>query len=370
MTTLIWKWKLDSSLAISLCLNLCFWVSICGSLNAEARVSRMDPKRLQEFVTTSASRGHFSGVIGVLDATGNAIWATGGQTHLGGPVPSLKTRFHMASLSKMFTHIAALRAHEKGVLDLDLAVRSQLPSNLKAPSRTEKNLGEITVRDLLHHAPGYKITSNALKEVLQEEVWTEQDLLDNIEIQKVKDPFYCNACFDLAGIVIEHSTKRNLMELFREEISRSSESVSYDQPLLDLSKEAKRDLASGMWQVGFLWTDNFFNLNTASGNASFRGAGSLIASAEELFSVLRNLNSAGGAQSVAPNVLDSLMKSASFGPYGGGLIKTKLERWGDLYWHNGAEPTGYSSALFFCLRRTCQHFCSRISTRKTVPKNS
>lgn len=91
--------------------------------------------------------------LGVL--VGDEVRSAGfGVTHLEHPLPvDATTVFQAASISKLFTALAAQRLAEQGVVDLDSPVRRWLPGlELADPSVAEK----LTLHHLLTHQAGFE----------------------------------------------------------------------------------------------------------------------------------------------------------------------------------------------------------------------
>lgn len=115
---------------------------------------RMDDARLASTLDTElrrlAAADRFSGV--VLVARGDRIVYQGafGRRNLSAPTPiSPTTRFHMASMGKMFTSVAIAQLIEQGRLSLDDSLGALLPEHAWTPQARG-----ITVRQLLSHRAG------------------------------------------------------------------------------------------------------------------------------------------------------------------------------------------------------------------------
>lgn len=91
--------------------------------------------------------------VAVVDVRGGATrsWQQGiGRLRLDGPPMPHDAVFRVASVSKLFTAVAAMRLVERGELDLDRPVRDYVPEFVP----TNPHGGEVTVRQLLQHQGG------------------------------------------------------------------------------------------------------------------------------------------------------------------------------------------------------------------------
>lgn len=146
---------------------------------------------------------------------GGVIYSRGyGRANLEYDVPiTPATIFHVASVSKQFTAMAAILLAGDGKLSLDDDVRKYLP---EVPDFGKK----ITLRHLIYHTSGLRDQWNLL--ILagwrMEDVITERDILDLVQRQKElnfepgAEHSYCNTGYTLLALVVQRVTGQSLRE--------------------------------------------------------------------------------------------------------------------------------------------------------------
>ncbi len=155
-------------------------------------------------------------VLGVL--VGDEVRSTGfGVTHLEHPLPvDATTVFQAASISKLFTALAAQRLAEQGVVDLDSPVRRWLPGlELADASVAEK----LTLHHLLRHQAGFEGDfiadtgrgDDALERLLPL-------LRDAPQRPALGEPHYSNLGYVLAGHVLSVAAGRPFESVVYEQV--------------------------------------------------------------------------------------------------------------------------------------------------------
>jgi CubicO group peptidase (beta-lactamase class C family) len=127
--------------AIGLCALLVLCVRVAGAQADEALVSSVD-----HYMKPYVASNNFSGVL-LVARDGKAIYQNAyGFANPAGQRNSLKTQFHLASLSMQFTAAAVMRLVGAGKLELDAPISQFVPD--------VANADKITVRNLLEETSG------------------------------------------------------------------------------------------------------------------------------------------------------------------------------------------------------------------------
>jgi D-alanyl-D-alanine carboxypeptidase len=120
-------------------------------LRVRAYCLQMDISSLRAAIDQRAVDHDFSGVAMVWRERSPVFAHAAGLAHRGFGIPvSIDTRFHVASITKMVTAVAALRLVERGLIDLRQPLTEVLPPELRPRSLTP----EHTLHHLLSHTSG------------------------------------------------------------------------------------------------------------------------------------------------------------------------------------------------------------------------
>ena len=149
------------------------------------------------------------------------------------PVDPEDTLFRVGSISKSFTATAVMQLVEAGELDLDTDIEEYLDFELE---RTFP--GDVTMRHLLTHTPGYeeRIRGAILPE------GTEVDLRESVAVDPPHQihepgtiPSYSNYGYALAGYIVERVSEMSLEEYSQQNIFEPTgmSSSTADQPVPD-----------------------------------------------------------------------------------------------------------------------------------------
>ncbi|MFK7817287.1 MAG: serine hydrolase domain-containing protein, partial [Planctomycetaceae bacterium] len=122
--------------------------------DVEAVTPEQLPKRLTQLLEKTETPGASVAVV----KNGKVIWAAGvGQSRSEeGKAVTEATLFQAASISKPVTALAALRLVQKGVIDLDKPINSQLQA-WKVPNSGKAKGDPITLRHILSHTAGLTV---------------------------------------------------------------------------------------------------------------------------------------------------------------------------------------------------------------------
>lgn len=173
------------------------------------------------------------------------------------------TRFDVASVSKMFTTVAALKLLDMGLLDIDRPYCEYVDDFVMDDERYR----EITVRMLFNHSSG--LPGSCYNRIFGILLYNEypQHVLDSLKRAKLKHApgeksTYCNDGFTLAQILIERISGRDFLDFIREHILEplglkdtgtsvgAAGAVSVAELYHDDGSKAMREVSSGLGTGG------------------------------------------------------------------------------------------------------------------------
>lgn len=146
---------------------------------------------------------------------------------------NLNTKFNIGSITKLFTALAIMQLHEKGLLNIDMPVSTYIPEF--AIEQRFPESAPITLRSLLTHHSG--LPSDCLKGKFAEKPGDYHVILDYLNEQTTCFPVgtimsYSNLGYSLLGIVIERVSDLNYIEYINKHIFaplKMTESGFYQQ---------------------------------------------------------------------------------------------------------------------------------------------
>lgn len=290
-----------------------------------------DEKAFAAVLEQESRLGGFSGTAYVVSPTKVLAEVRVGRADARGRSLQSDDTYRWASLSKFVAHLIAVRAHEEGKLELGRPYVSQVDLSGGVSPSLALSAGAFTLDDLLLHAPGWSISSPLWDELQAGRARsTSESFLRRVRVERAHGTHtYCNACYDLVGIALEAQLGRPFTALVSDAFGLESVRDATTKPL---------------WRVGGLWQENFFDLASHGPLGSFRAAGNVVASgpagARFLQGALRDMAGAGNGD--LARVTERVLRA---GPTGAGLLVRDEPGIGRVYWHTGADPIGFASAL-------------------------
>ncbi|WP_379146184.1 serine hydrolase domain-containing protein [Paenibacillus sp. sgz500992] len=215
-------------------------------------------QQTDEFMKTAMDKYHVPGVTLAVVKDGAVLLEKGygyADVEAKVPVDPLKTRFSIASVSKVFTATAAMQLAEQGKLDLTADVNQYLPDSLQVDNSYKTPL---TMKHLLTNTGGF---ANAEQ---REGAWSntvpEQRVPLEQTLQKLLPPLvrapgdavqYSNEGFTLAGYIVERASGLSYDDYIRQHIFAP---LHMDNSLTYLTPERlKQQLAQGYsYDKGFV----------------------------------------------------------------------------------------------------------------------
>jgi CubicO group peptidase (beta-lactamase class C family) len=188
---------------------------VLSLLPLQAQVTEERAGAIEKIAAAAMAKSRMPGLsVGVLAGDGSMWTKAWGFSDLENFVPaSPRTMFRLASLSKPFTAVAAMRLVEAGKLDLDAEVRRYVPSFPAKP-------WPVTTRQLLAHTAG--IRHYAGDEINSTRYYP--TVLSGLEIfandPLVSEPgtkyLYTTYGFSLAGAAVESACGRSYLDCVKE----------------------------------------------------------------------------------------------------------------------------------------------------------
>lgn len=137
-------------------------------------------------------------------------------------VPSVKSLFRCASLTKAFTCIMMLQLRDKRLLSLDDPISLHLKDVMPSDSKFLEKFDSVTLRSLAGQCSGLPREGDFDRWDGSEMVGTYEEILSRLTIEKLALPFdryhYSNVGYILLGTILEKIAKRPYAEYVTEEI--------------------------------------------------------------------------------------------------------------------------------------------------------
>ncbi len=309
----------------------------------------MDTTALTTWFDEQVADHRFSGVALAWRYGGPIYEYAGGLAHRGLGVPiTHRTRFAVASVTKMVTAIAVLRFAERGLIRLDQSVIELLPPDRRPVAMTADHL----VHHLLAHTSGLANYHDD-----DDPTWTSfTSIFDRIPSYRMRRPVdmlplfvdlpaifppgtafqYNDAAYILLGLVLERVTGRPFVDVVTDEVVRPAGMVNSSfEPL---------DADPARLAVGYLtsadtppdsWISNIFSV-TARGMPD----GGMISTPRDLVRLVEALM--GGRLVTAPTLAAMRVPqgppSSSVEQFGYGLALTLANGEVVILGHGGSDP--------------------------------
>lgn len=254
-------------------------------------------EEINELITEKVEKNEFSGVVLIKRGNEEVFSGAYGYANRSWKVNnSLKTRFRIASISKMFTAVGILQLIEEGKLAFNTKTTEYL--NLK----NSKIPKDVTVESLLTHTSGI---ADYFDESQGDEEWEKlwsgipiykmrklEDYLDLFmdkePVSKVNEKYYYNgAGYILLGLMIEKASGLSYFDYIRENIFSKINMKDSDFLSLDVAEESVAEGYEAMVDdeekiIG--WKKNIY---TTTPNAASDGGAT--SSAEDLMRFIKAL---------------------------------------------------------------------------------
>ncbi len=297
----------------------------------------MNREKLDQYIRGLTQQGEFSGVVlvkqGEEDLFANAYGYASMKWKI---VNTIDTIFPHASVTKMFTAVAALQVVEEGMLSLESKVQNILKLNV---SNVPSN---VTLHHLLTHTSGIADYFDEYDDDVDgyAELWNRnpnyafKNLSDFLALFAGKDPLfnagndfrYCNAGYVLIGLMIEKATGIDYFEYVKRNVF----------------------IRAGMEKAGFIPFDAVRD-NVAEGHQPIKNKeGRAVGWKKNVYSLPVRGSSDGGAYSTARDLV-RFLRSLREGQLLSGELTTRiLQPQGPIQEDpNGDWAYGYGLAFLF-----------------------
>lgn len=238
----------------------------------------VDATALREWLDGRTDRHEFSGVA-LVWREGRPVFAyAGGLAHRGHGVPvTERTRFAVASVTKLVTATTALRLVQRGLVRLDQPLTEVLPAKYQPSAMTAQH----TLHHLLSHTSGladyhddedrtWASFTSCWDRIPTYHLRRPADMLPLFtDLPAVSPPGtryqYADANFILAGLVIEQVTGRAFTDVIADEVIRPAGMVDTALEAIDLepARLATGYMATGNDGPPESWRANYFSVPIA-----------------------------------------------------------------------------------------------------------
>ena len=219
----------------------------------------MDTDALDSYLTDRTGRDLFSGVVRITRAGETVFEKAYGPADRVWDVPnSVDTRFDIASVTKLFTVVVALRAVEEGALSLDSKVVPLIGLQDAAIHP------DVELHHLLTHTSGIgddadEEAGEGLAELFQKHTsYLIRDVVEMLPLFVDRPAFfppgegcrYNNVGFDLAGLMAEHTMGSPYRDLVQTEVfdkAGMNESGFFSMDVVEPRVAEGADLIDGEW---------------------------------------------------------------------------------------------------------------------------
>lgn len=181
-------------------------------------------KQLSQYLTRTASKGNFSGVV-LVARNGKVLFESAdGEAERNRRRNRLNTRFNIGSVTKMLVGTAVLRLVEKGAVKLDDPIGKYIKEYPRPASET------VTIRHLLTHTSGIEFddfpgfiearreaetVENILKVQLR---FAKQAKISEPDFRPSNEFNYSNDNLELLGVILQRVSGKPWEEIVREQV--------------------------------------------------------------------------------------------------------------------------------------------------------
>ena len=238
-------------------------------------------------------------VVAIVDADGPLLlrgYGMAGSEPLRTVSPDT-TLFRIASISKTFTYLLALRLVDAGRLDLEQPVNTYLPASLRLP---DDGYAPVLLRHLFSHTAGYE--DSALGHLFvdrPERVLSTSDYLQRHRPARVREPgvhaVYSNYSVALLGALVAHVTGVGFDALAERELFAplGMRTTTFGEPLRTADPRNAHARFEGLWSTGFQRSGGDFKPQVFEHIAQIAPAGGASSTAADMGRFMRMLLNAG-----------------------------------------------------------------------------
>lgn len=231
---------------------------------------------IQEIVNSEYEKGHFNGTVFYADRK-QSVKINKGFSNIQFDVEiNNQTRFPIASVTKLFTSLAVLQLHEKGLIDFEDKIGKYIHS-------LPENCNDITIRDLMTHHSG--LENEPIKAVMNK--YSLDDYIRNFLKKASNDTLkfnYNNVDFVLLSKVIESITKKTFSQSIEDMIIQP---LKLENTGFVSENDIIKNLAYGYHNYSFGEGEKDEPLfNDRRHISNYYGAGGVYSTTEDLYQLL------------------------------------------------------------------------------------
>jgi len=231
---------------------------------------------IQEIIDQEYEKGHFNGSVLYSDRKETYKINKGFANMQFDVKIDDKTRFPIASITKLFTSLALLKLQEQGIIDFNSTVGKYLPN-------LPKNCHAITIKDLLIHHAG--LENEPIKAVVNK--YSMDDYLKEFVVKSPNDTLafkYNNVDFVLLSKIIETVTNKSFSKSIEDLIIKP---LKMKNTGFVSEKEIIKNLAYGYYNYSFgEGNKNEPLFNDRRYISNYYGAGAVYSTTEDLHKLL------------------------------------------------------------------------------------
>lgn len=235
--------------------------------------------KIRDIITQEYEKGHFSGALLYADGS-HLLKINKGLANIQfGVEINDKTRFPIASVTKLFTTITVIQLYEKGLIAFSDTISKYIPG-------LPENCRKITIKELITHHSG--LANEPIKAVVDK--YSIDEYIKNFVKKSAKDTVkfnYNNVDFVLLSKIIESVTQKTFAKSIQELILGP---LNMENTGFVNEEEVIRNLAYGYHNYSFgkgekskpLYNDRRYISN-------YSGAGAIYSTTEDLYKLLTAL---------------------------------------------------------------------------------
>lgn len=231
-------------------------------------------RKIKIFLNEAIEKKAFPGAVVIAGDEEKQILkiAVGRTTYLpNSPKVDIDTIYDLASLTKIFTLTGTLILASKNEINLDKEINYFLKTD---------NFPKVTIRHLLAHTSGLKLSLSSLKNFTPEQI-KKEIFSHGPETKPGTESYYSNQGYFILGEILERVTKKRLDSFFRDSIfiPLRMSSIGFNPP-----KEWKKKIApteDDPWRGKLIWGET--NDEIAYKTEGIAGHAGLFSNGENLF---------------------------------------------------------------------------------------
>ena len=262
------------TIAKTILFTIIILIAITTTSCAQSEADKID--KLENLISTYADYGEFNGAILVAEE-GKIIYKKGfGLANMEWNIPNqTNTKFRIGSVTKQFTAMLIMQLVAENKLDLHTPISTYLPDYPK------ENGGKITIHHLLTHTSGIPNSYESTKpKAFRPDNYKLKELVKEfsalpLEFTPGEKFNYCNAGYNLLGLIIETVAKKQYEKVLQDRIFTPLKMTNTG---FDKHRALQKNRAYGYFKSwGDYYNANYIDMSAVS------AAGAIYSTVEDLF---------------------------------------------------------------------------------------